>query len=182
MVGVSQTYISRLEAGSVAPASRVATALKRLSENPRTRSVFDDFLSSVRHSPYRCVLISVEADGNCTVIAASPVMDKDLIGEAETLDTTMGCEALCRQAKSLIETGLAEGGIAAARGVWLDLRPDEPAHWQTHYTPVRDEAGSWYIHLTLTALDARAYAAWHGERGEGLELQYFETGADSAEP
>jgi transcriptional regulator with XRE-family HTH domain len=166
LIGVSQTYISRLEAGTTKPAPRVALALRRLEENPRTRSVFDDFLSSVRHSPYRCAVLDPQSDGRLVIIAASNDMTDPQSDTLNTLEAMQGAEPLCALTRSLIELGIGDGAIAAAHDYWLDQRQGE-TYWRTQFAPLRDGTGASFVHLTLiaaTKAESDAHLTEYGNR------------------
>jgi transcriptional regulator with XRE-family HTH domain len=155
LLDVSQTYISRLEAGLTQPAPRVAAALQRLGENPRTRSVFDDFLSAIRHSPYRCALLGPNVEGGLVIMAASRDLTH-LAVPTETLEAHPKTGLLCEQAHLLIAHGLEH--FATAHCFWLDRASSETC-WRTQFTPVCDGAGAWFLHMTLLPASREAYDA-----------------------
>lgn len=157
LTGVSQTYISRIEAGSATPSPKVAEAIQRLCENPRTRAVFDDFLSSVRFSPFDCLVLDRTEDA-LIVVAVSPGLESRIPGLVVLGDLNdTGLNELCRQAGLLFEAGLRDGHIAGARGIWQD----GDNCWQVNHSPVRDEAAHWFLHISLNAITPAEFTARH---------------------
>lgn len=152
LIGVSQTYVSRLEAGSVTPPAEVVEALERLSEDPRTRGPFDDLLAVVRFSPFACfVTRPIPAEMRFPVMAASMSMRETYLGgECLDLADEASLATLCEHAVAIHEAGLCEGQIAAATAPW------SPAGGGTvtlHYMPLRDGAGGCFLHTSLAAHD-----------------------------
>lgn len=158
LIGVSQTYVSRLEAGAIEPAPDVAEALNKLRENPQTRSVFDDFTASVRYSPFHCALYESTEDGFVRV-AASLKLD------AGMPDLTV---ALADDFATLRKAGLEDGQLSSADGVWHQNDDGTDRFWTTHFTPVRDETGGWFLHLTLNQIAGDAHARILAERDAPL--------------
>lgn len=171
LAGVSQTYVSRLEAGSATPTPEVAAAILALCENPRTRSVFDDFLSSIRHSPFHCLLLDRE-DERLRVMAASPSMRRDFVGDGAMADLAdCGLTGLADQALAVYTAGLEDGHLAGGLGLWAS---GDDRYWRVHLTPIRDEAGQWFLHLTLSGLNASAYAAERADMPRIPAIQMIE--------
>lgn len=152
LIGVSQTYVSRLEAGSVTPPDDIVAALERLSEDPRTRSPFDDLLALVRFSPFACLVArALPADGRFPVEAASMSMRETYLGTG-CLDLTDDdrLAELCAHATALHEAGLCEGRVLAATAPWTAPKGETVT---LHYVPLRDGAGGCFIHASLSAHD-----------------------------
>jgi len=145
LIGVSQTYISRLEAGIVAPTEALAAALTRLTRDPRTRSPYDDILALVEYSPFACFVVCYEpSDARYAIEAASPLMRDRYLGQTGDL---AGCNALSglRDHIDIIcEAGAREGRVAAARIPWDP--PGTAPVCEVHYVPVGDGAGGSYLH------------------------------------
>ncbi len=150
LVGMSQTSISRIESGLAVPAPKVGEAILKLRSNPKTRSVFDDFLASIEHSPYVCFLLQIDMEA-LSVEAASPqARDRYFAHLPAALDSP-GFETLRVHAQHLVTHGFAEGRIECGVGVWSDERR-KPSHWRALYTPMRDGAETWYAYVTLIAI------------------------------
>lgn len=176
LIGVSQTYISRLEAGIVEPAPHVAAAIRRLSENPRTRSTFDDFVATIRHSPFHCFLIHPEPEaGRYTVEAISPSLSTaaPVASTAGDLGACPDLEPMRAQIDAVCAAGLSEGRVLSATAYWRD-GGERPRCWATLYTPIRDETGACFIHGTVTELDRDEFDRRRSEAGRDIVLELFE--------
>ncbi|OLF71094.1 hypothetical protein AWH62_13645 [Maricaulis sp. W15] len=150
LIGVSQTYVSRLEAGLVLPPAPVAEAIMRLAEDPRTRSLFDDLRATVDHSPFPCLLLQTGPDGP-SVEAASADMARDFLANNRQIHDAPALDRLISDLDALTRQGLLEGNILGASAVWVD-RHRSDRFWQVRYTPIRDETGASFIHITLAGL------------------------------
>ncbi len=151
LIGVSQTYVSRLESGLVQPPEPVAAAIMKLAEDPRTRSLFDDLRATVDHSPFPCLLLQTGVDGP-DVAAVSEVMARDFLAGSRRLTDTPALRRLSGDLDALTRDGLNTGHILGATSVWVDhAHPDR--FWQVRYTPIRDETGAGFVHITLARLD-----------------------------
>lgn len=150
LIGVSQTYVSRLEAGLVLPPAPVAEAIMRLAEDPRTRSLFDDLRATVDHSPFPCLLLQTGPDGP-SVEAASADMARDFLANNRQIHDAPALDRLISDLDALTRQGLLEGNILGASAVWVD-RYRSDRFWQVRYTPIRDETGASFIHITLAGL------------------------------
>ena len=177
LIGVSQTYISRLESGLVEPAPHVAEAIEALSSNPRTRSTFDDFLATIRYSPFPSFLVQPEPEnGRYTVEAISAALDEDCVA---ALSDLTDCEALGQlraQIDTICQSGLRSGDVLSATAFWCDTR-ESPRYWATRYTPVRDEAGQCFLHGTLSEQTANDYAESLRSAGTDLIIERFSVSA-----
>jgi transcriptional regulator with XRE-family HTH domain len=173
LVGVSQTYISRLEAGITEPAPQVADAILRLSRDPRTRSTFDDFVATVRFSPFRCFIVQPEPEaGRYTLEAVSAGLRDGAAGEPAELADIPALAALKDQIDAVCAAGLEEGRLLSATAYWQDGN-QPPGHWSTLYIPIRDEAGSCFLHATLTAHDADEYTRLVRQAGRNIVFELF---------
>jgi transcriptional regulator with XRE-family HTH domain len=152
LIGVSQTYISRLEAGSVLPPDDIIEALQRLSEDPRTRSPFDDLLALVRFSPFACfVARPLPVEGRLPVEAASVSMRENYLGtDCFDLADDAGLEEILAHAMAIHDAGLCEGRVLAATAPWTAPNGETVT---LHYVPLRDGAGGCFIHASLAAHD-----------------------------
>lgn len=161
LTGVSQTYISRIEAGSATRSPEIAEAIQRLCENPRTRAVFDDFLSSVRFSPFDCLVLDQTEDA-LVVVAVSPGLQARIAGLGVLGDLNeTGLDELCRQAGLVFEAGIRDGHVAGARGLWQE----GDTFWQVNHSPVRDEAAHWHLHVSLYQVTPAEFAALQQAQG-----------------
>ncbi len=154
LIGSSQTYVSRLEAGKISPSPGIAQAIDRLVANPRTRTVFDDFVSTVRHSPHCSILVDLTKTD--ALIRAASRRANDLFPDGKKLSQARHMTSMKADIAALLDAGIAEGLVGCGEALWLDKRgPDR--HWRLTYVPVRDEANSWYLHTMLQEISARDY-------------------------
>lgn len=163
LAGVSQTYISRIEAGRVTPTPRVAEAILQLAENPQTRSVFDDFVASVRHSPNVCALFEL-ADEKCVIRELSRGSEGVCAAhKGEPAQSPWREHILEINAKIIAKDGL-HGAVDHAEGLFpLDTARDS---WsRIVITPIRDESGTWFIHCTFKRIWTEQYDRLIAERG-----------------
>lgn len=151
LIGVSQTYVSRLESGLVRPPDAVASAIMKLAEDPRTRSLFDDLRATVDHSPFPCLLLQTGPDGP-SVEAVSENMTRDFMAGTRRVRETPALDRLISDLDVLAREGLNDGQILGASAVWVD-REHSDRFWQVRYTPIRDETGASFVHVTLAGLD-----------------------------
>lgn len=167
LLGVSQTYISRLEAGTVAASPDIAESLLRLTRDPATRSPFDDIVALTEHSPFACFLVRpCPAEHRYPLQAASPSIRDAYAGNAEDLAAAPALAALCAQVDAIWNAGLREGRVLSARGPWQP-KPDAPDELEVRYIPVRDGAGGHYLHASVT----------HGSGLDGLVVEPFDRDA-----
>ncbi len=150
LIGVSQTYVSRLETGLVLPPPAVAEAVLRLAEDPRTRSLFDDLRATVHHSPFPCLLLQTGPGGR-SVEAASADMARDFLAGRRQIDDAPALDRLISDLDAMAGQGLHDGNILGASAVWIDINRSD-RFWQVRYTPIRDETGASFMHVTLAGL------------------------------
>lgn len=153
LIGVSQTYVSRLEAGITEPAPQVAEAILALSRNPRTRSTFDDFVATVRYSPFPCFLVLPEPEQDRFGIEAiSPGLLNGHPAEPREISDCPLLAPMRDQICEICKAGLRDGKLLSATAHWQDTH-QPPRFWTTLYIPIRDEAGNCYLHATLSEQD-----------------------------
>jgi transcriptional regulator with XRE-family HTH domain len=173
LIGVSQTYVSRLEAGNIQPSPAIAEAIERLVANPRTRTVFDDFVSTVRHSPHCSIL--VDLSGNDAIIRAASRRVNQLFPDGERLSQTRHMNSMKADIAALIDAGITDGLVASGESLWLDQRSAADRHWRLTYVPVRDEANSWYVHAMLQEIGAGAFQDQINRAGPDIQITRVET-------
>lgn len=179
LIGVSQTYVSRLEAGIAEPAPHVADAIRKLSQNPRTRSTFDDFVATIRHSPFHCFLVHPQPEaGRYILEAASPSLARiaPMVSAAGDLAACPAIEPMRSQIDAVCAAGLDEGRVLSATAYWIDTSA-EPRCWMTLYIPIRDETGACFVHGTATELAPDDFEQRRAEAGRDIVLELFEPGS-----
>jgi DNA-binding XRE family transcriptional regulator len=167
LIGVSQTYVSRLEAGNIEPSLAIAGAIDRVAANPRTRTVFDDFVSTVRHSPHCSILVDLSGDD--AVIRAASRRVHELFPDGEKLSQTQHMDSMKADVHALIGAGLVDGLVASGEALWLDRR-EHQRHWRLTYVPVRDEVNNWYVHAMLQEIGIHAYQSQLDKTGPDIQI------------
>lgn len=168
LIGTSQTYVSRLEAGIITPSPTIAGAIEALVANPRTRSVFDAFVSTVRHSPHCSILVDVS--GADAIIRAASRRVNEHFPDGARLSQSEHLETIKADIGALIDAGLTQGLVASGEALWLDKR-NKDRHWRLIYVPIRDEANSWYVDVMLIEIGAEAFQARRQETGPDIQIK-----------
>ena len=169
LIGVSQTYVSRLEAGLVGPAPHVAVALEALTRAPRTRGLFADLVATVERIPFHCALIEPHtAKGNRLHAISRPAVS-DIFGDAKAVSDGDGVDQLNGQIDALMQAGLAEGEVNSATGHWFEDGARDRAWW-TLYAPIRDDDGVCHILAVMRPLEE---AGRSDPDGPTLEIEPF---------
>lgn len=121
IIGVSQTYVSRLEAGLIKPSGAVRERLIKLLASRENRPMLDYWKAVAKSSPFPVALLK-ETRGQVEVVEISPAIHD--LGEPFTkiepgtfLEKVLDEEAL-KNITGLIEQGLFDGSIGAMDGVW----------------------------------------------------------------
>ena len=170
MVGTSQTTVSRIEGGLADPTPEIIAALEKLRKDPATRSTFDDFVASIEHSPYHCLLLDTDKD-TLPIETMSESM-RGRIGDVRALADVRAGEAIHQHVVALIDRGFSSGRIESAVGSWKDAGTPQQ-FWQVVYSPMRDGIGSWYVYATLTQISEADYEAHRGEHDGGLIITSY---------
>jgi transcriptional regulator with XRE-family HTH domain len=168
LIGVSQSHISRIESGTLQPTAEVVERITKLSADPRTRSVFDDFISTTLLNPNCSMLLEPQASV-LVVIAASPSLSRT-ISAGMRLDQIAETATIHTHIFELLDNGFESGRIASATGLWLDTR-EHDRYWRILYAPIRDEASKWYVNVTMLELNRTEYDAWLESHGPKLTLE-----------
>lgn len=170
MVGTSQTTVSRIEGGLADPTPEIIAALEKLRKDPAIRSTFDDFVASIEHSPYHCLLLDTDKD-TLPIETMSESM-RGRIGDVRALADVRAGETIHQHVVALIDRGFSSGRIESAVGSWKDAGNPQQ-FWQVVYSPMRDGIGSWYVYATLTQISEADYEAHRGEHDGGLIITSY---------
>ena len=170
MVGTSQTTVSRIEGGLADPTPEIIAALEKLRKDPAIRSTFDDFVASIEHSPYHCLLLDTDKD-TLPIETMSESM-RGRIGDVRALSDVRAGEAIHQHVVALIDRGFSSGRIESAVGSWKDAGNPQQ-FWQVVYSPMRDGIDSWYVYATLTQISEADYEAHRGEHDGGLIITSY---------
>ncbi len=172
LLGVSQTTVSRLESGMAIPTDDIREKLQTIRQDPRTRSVFDDFVASIEHSPYASFLAQAE-DGRFRLEAVSRELKSSFALTSSVLNEVAGTDALIMHLEALIRRGFDAGRIESAVGVWTDCLP-EPGYWRIVYSPMRDGTGSWFIFAAMMKTSEADFESHHAEHDGGLAITTYQ--------
>lgn len=170
-LGVSQTTISRLESGSAEPTEEVRYKLEQLRQDPRIRSIFDDFVAAIEHSPY-CSFLVLPGERGYAIEAVSRELKAIFPDQAKTMDDIPGAETLIMHLDALLNRGFDSGRIESAVGVWADSNAPR-GHWKVVYSPMRDGTGAWYIFAALMKTSAADYESHCAAHEGGLAITSF---------
>lgn len=171
LLGISQTTISRLEAGHAEPTEDVRAKLEQLRQDPRTRSVFDDFVAAIEFSPY-CSFLILPTERGYILEAVSEELKSVFPVIAETLNDIPGVEALSLHLDALLTRGFESGRVESAVGVWADSQ-QPTGYWKVVYSPMRDGTGAWYVFAAMMKTSEADYETHRAAHDGGLAITSF---------
>lgn len=156
MLGISQAYYSRLEAGLHEPSRGLALKIEKLLDDHKYRSTFEQCRLSVRYSPCLTILMR-EQKGKVRLEDASRGTRRlggfyTSLQCGDCLEGLFGSEADAFIEK-VKEAGLFNGGVAVIEGTWKDTASQEPLAFRTILTSVRDDFGGWHVVANLEPID-----------------------------
>lgn len=168
---VSQSYVSRLENGVIAPSPEIIARLRTLLHNPVHRPLVDQLRAIVRHSPHAVALLALQ-DSTINVLEASrrfrnadPPFDAYRLGMDIT--TPLGAQ-IAQLVRLSLDHGAFEGEIACVELVWeAPLASGETRYCHSVQTPVFT-GSQWLVHSATASISAAAYEAFVSEN-EGPE-------------
>jgi transcriptional regulator with XRE-family HTH domain len=169
LINVSQSHISRIESGILQPTAEVAARIRELAIDPRTRSVFDDFVSTTQLNPNCSMLL--EPQGSVLVAIAASKSLARTVSAGMRLDQIPETAALHTHIFELLDNGFNEGRIASATALWHNTRGRD-RYWRMLYAPIRDEANKWYVSATMSELSRTEYDAWLEDHGPKMILEF----------
>lgn len=155
-LGVSQAYISRLEAGMIDPLPEIRERIETLLHTRENRPHFDHWLATVRHSNALSWVVRREA-GCVEIVEISPSfqhLDGPLaqLKPGACLLRTLG-GSIAGKLEELESLGAFDGKVQAVEGIWAAADGDRKHYFHSVSVPVRDDLGNWYIHSTNEVLD-----------------------------
>lgn len=168
---VSQSYVSRLENGVIAPSPEIIARLRSLLHNPVHRPLVDQLRAIVRHSPHAVALLALQ-DSTINVLEASrrfrnadPPFDAYRLGMEIT--SPLGAQ-IAQLVRLSLDHGAFEGEIACVELVWkAPLASGETRYCHSVQTPVFT-GSEWLVHSATASISAAAYDTFVSEN-EGPE-------------
>lgn len=159
-LGVSQAYVSRLEAGSLQPSREIAERMATLMRSPEHRAYFDHWRAAIRHCPGKASLIRQHDDHVCLVEVSkgfralgSPFADAV---PGEKLRALFGPQ-IVRPLEFLVRTGITEGKVSRVEAVWQIAFGGRDICFEAVSTPVRDDFGHWHVYTCHMPIACEVY-------------------------
>lgn len=161
-LGVSQAYISRLEAGMVDPVPEVRERIEILLRTRENRPHFDHWLATVRHARTLTCLLRRDED-RIELVELSPAFARlapplcDLKPRT-CLRDTLG-RSVAAKLDELDEYGAFDGAVQCVEGLWSADTANIKYYFHASNVPVRDDLGEWYVHASLEPLSREDFVA-----------------------
>ena len=167
MLKVSQAFISRIESGHIEPRDGLKARLRALLNDPANRSVFDQVLAHVRHSPgYVCVLEprrgAVQLSALSEGLRNEPALG--MTEEGALIEPGMGGE-LGERIRDLLDSGAFRGEVEYIQGLWKSDASGRMRYWRCVATPLRGDDGRWFLHCSNLEIDHAEYEERVKEQG-----------------
>ena len=93
-----------------------------------------------------------QSPGELNIEAASLIMTRTFLEGAQQIIKAPALKRLISDLETLDREGLSDGNILGASAVWVDRHATD-RFWQVRYTPIRDETGARFVHVTLAGLE-----------------------------
>lgn len=150
-LGVSQAYISRLEAGVTMPTPEIVARIEQLLRTRENRPHFDHWLATVRYSTGLPVLLRYD-DGQAVIIEIGRgyrELDAPFNGlrAGDRINSVLGSR-IEPHLREMIALGLFDGEVMCMEGLWKAKGERMNYYFRSVNVPVRDDLGSWYVHAT----------------------------------
>lgn len=161
-LGVSQAYISRLEAGGLEPSPEIAERIDSLLRPPEHRAHFDHWRVAIRHCPGFSTLIRQHDDHICLVEISRGLRR---LGEPFTsfnpgqrIGPDLGPD-IARLLEEFAATGILEGTVGRVEDVWSFQADGKHFYFESVSTPVRDDLGYWHAYSCHMPVERETYLA-----------------------
>ncbi|WP_269845077.1 helix-turn-helix domain-containing protein [Marinicauda salina] len=175
-LGVSQAYISRVEAGITQPSAEVADRIMQLLTTPEHRPRFDLWVMTVVHSPHPIALLRHQ-DGELRLQAVSRGLQElgppfDRLEPGTRLDEAVGMDAE-HDVKMVLDSGLLDGRTACMELAFTVDWEGRRRFFSAVCVPVRDDVGGWYVHATPREITEREFEAWSQSAPDNIRVHKF---------
>ena len=160
-LGVSQAYISRLEAGVTTPTPEIESRIEQLLCTRENRPHFDHWLATVRYSNGLSVVLRYE-NGEAYVVEiargyrqlAAPL---SALKRGDRLGAVLGARFEPRL-REMFDLGLFDGRVQCMEGLWAVPTARTTYYFRSVNVPVRDDLGAWYVHSANEPVSGEAFA------------------------
>ncbi|MFW5661113.1 MAG: helix-turn-helix domain-containing protein [Oceanicaulis sp.] len=182
LLSVSQSTISRIECGALAPAPKLRARLEQLLSEPGNEPFFSRCQILVESSPVVKFMLGLRGGRIVIEAASKPARSLGAPWRDERVGRPVS-DGLGAQARDVFERLVAAdaftGAIVNAEAFWTYQREDGAADcWHVVFVPVRDDRGDWHVMGTAAPIEQTTYArcvATHGAavvvRPVGLEAE-----------
>lgn len=167
-LGVSQAYISRLEAGISAPTPDIVKRIEQLLETRENRPHFEHWLATLRYSNNLSTVLRNEGEhvalveiGRGYQAFGAPFSS---LKPGDRVDVELG-KKTGRRMRDLIDLGLFDGDVVCVKGLWAARGENGKFYCRSVNVPVRDDLGEWYVHSTNEILPRETF---HEELARGI--------------
>lgn len=142
-LGISQAYVSRLEAGTMQPSPEIISRLQTLLTAPEHRDHFEHWRAAIRHCAGSAT-ITRRHDGHVCLVEMSRGLRE--LGEpfASMEPGTEIGRSLARRIGFLAGSGIFEGQVRRVEHVWRAQTSGGPVYFDSVSSPVRDDHGNWH--------------------------------------
>ncbi|MFS2316335.1 helix-turn-helix domain-containing protein [Maricaulis sp. D1M11] len=159
MLGVSQAYVSRLEAGQVDPPEDIRLRIRRVLQDPAYQSVLDFVLTGVRRSPQIICVLALDGDrlvyrALSEGFRAHPQFQSLSENEPVEAGFVIDGEILT---SDLLASGAFSGDLETMDAIWRAQREGVERAWRAINTPIRAENGLWLLHCQMSELPLDEY-------------------------
>jgi len=181
-LGISQPQVSRIEAGTATPHPDILSSIRALIERPGNRSLFDGFLTTIRFNPHVACLVQPDIDTVRYVALSQGFREHPQFRQIDVGQTVR--KAASRNGEALImetlRSGIFDGEVLAIDALWKASIDEQVNYWHGILTPIRSDAGGWYVHCEMAPLAAAEYQTKLQLRDTPLQLHRLGSGSPSA--
>jgi transcriptional regulator with XRE-family HTH domain len=174
-LGISQAFVSRLEAGQSEPGEALATQIQSMLLDPASRSVIEHIINNVRRNPHVAGLLRAETD-QMRYIALSKGLKAHPqfapVREGQTIRTEVA-ESGNELVSAVLASGAFSGKVEMIDMLWVVNIDGATNHWRGIFTPIQYDVQTWYLHCAMQQMDEDGYAALHNRRGSSLLIKRY---------
>lgn len=147
-LGISQAYVSRLEAGTMQPSPEIVARLECLLTAPGNRDHFDHWRAAIRQCAGYATITREHGDHICLVEFSRGMRS---LGEPFAsfepgiiVGRSLGRD-IARRIGFLTATGVFRGEVQRVEHVWRAESQTGNLYFDTVNSPVRDDHGNWHV-------------------------------------